>query len=453
LSQCSQSGEVRHNCGASLERYRWPVIEPVRKNPKETNDSERNIVINTARTARVISAIVLTSALVGSLAACAPTPASSGGTKGGTYTLWDPYPDRDANSTWAKAIDACAAEVGVTVKRNVGNTGDTVKDLTTAASNLPDIALVDNPKVATLADAGLLTTTDQNGFDVSDISKNILSAGVVDGKTYGVPTGANTLGLYYNPTVLSAAGVDIASVTDWASLNAALAKVVAAGKKGITFSAVGTEEGSFQFLPWFWGAGADLTKLNSSEADSALQLWTDWLTKGYAPNSVIQNTQGTSWDEFKTGEFGFAENGSWFKSDADTAGFKSIQIPGVNGGAAPAPTGGEFMTLPIQKDKSRYATSAKVVKCLSEGDTAATALGYVAPTAAGSAAQVSADPTLDFWTKAVGDAKPRTADNLGIKYGVISEQLYTAIQAALSGSASPADALATAQTAAAAKLK
>jgi len=407
----------------------------------------------TARKVRIAGAIVLSSALVGGLAACA-TPSTGGDSAGGgTYTLWDPYPDRDASSDWAKAIDACAADLGITITRTASNTGDTVKDLTTAASNLPDVALVDNPKVSTLADAGILTTTEDNGFDTSDIAKNILSAGEIDGKVYGVPTGANTLGLYYNPTVLAAAGVDIASVKDWASLNDALAKVVAAGKKGITFSAVGTEEGSFQFLPWFWGAGADLTKLDSSEADSALQLWTDWLAKGYAPNSVIQNTQGTSWDEFKTGDFAFAENGSWFKSDADKAGFLSIQVPGINGGAAPAPTGGEFMTIPVQKDTSRYATSAKIVGCLSKGDTAANALGYVAPTAAGSDAQLAADPTLKFWIGAVGDAKPRTADNLGVKYGVISEQLYTAIQAALSGTASPADAFKTAQAAVDSKLK
>ena len=406
----------------------------------------------TARRVRLASAVVLSSALITGLAGCA-TPTTGGDTAGGTYTLWDPYPDRDATSDWAKAIDACATDLGITITRTASNTGDTVKDLTTAASNLPDVALVDNPKVSTLADAGLLTTTDDNGFDVSDIAKNILSAGEIDGKVYGVPTGANTLGLYYNPTVLAAAGVDIASVTDWASLTDALAKVTAAGKKGITFSAVGTEEGSFQFLPWFWGAGADLTKLDSTEADSALQLWTDWLNKGYAPNSVISNTQGTSWDEFKTGEFAFAENGSWFKSDADAAGFKSIQVPATKGGAAPAPTGGEFMTIPIQKDTSRYATSAKIVGCLSKGDTAADALGYVAPTAAGSDAQLAADSSLEFWIGAVGDAKPRTADNLGVKYGVISEQLYTAIQSALSGTASPADALKTAQAAVDAKLK
>ncbi|CAN5331084.1 ABC transporter substrate-binding protein [soil metagenome] len=414
--------------------------------------SERNIVITTTHRLRAGAALLLATAFVGTLAACS-TPSTGGDTAGGTYTLWDPYPDRDASSTWAKAIDACATTLGISIERNSGNTGDTVKDMTTAAANLPDIAMVDNPKVSTLADAGLLTTAAENGLDVSSIEPNILSAGEIDGEDYGVPVGANTLGLYYNPTVLEAAGVDIASVTDYASLTAALEKIVASGKKGITFSAVGTEEGSFQFLPWFWGAGADLTQLDSSDAEAALQLWTDWVTKGYAPNSVISNTQGTSWDEFKTGDFGFAENGSWFKSDADAAGYMSIQIPGIDGGAAPAPTGGEFITIPVQKDASRYATSAKIVECLSDGSAGADALGYVAPTAAGQEAQLAADPTLKFWIGAVGDAKPRTADNLGISYGVISEQLYTAVQNALSGAASPADALKAAQAAAAEKLK
>ena len=409
--------------------------------------------MHTTHTGRVIGASFLAVGIVA--AALTGCSAGNGGSSSGStqYTLWDPYPDRDATSDWAKAIDACAADLKITIKRNAGNTGDTVKDLTTAANNLPDIAMVDNPKVAVLADAGLLTTTDDNGLDVSTIEPNILSAGVLDGKTYGVPVGANTLGIYYNPTVLEAAGVDIASVTDPDSLTAALQKVVAAGKKGITFSAVGTEEGSFQFLPWFWGAGADLKKLDSSEAVTSLTLWTDWVKNGLAPNSVLQNTQGTSWDEFKTGEFGFAENGSWFKGDADSVGYKSIQVPGVSGAAAPAPTGGEFITIPIQKDTSRYATSTKIVKCLTTGNNGADALGYVAPTADGQAAQLAADPSLDFWIKAVGDAKPRTADNLGTDYAVISEQLYTAVQNALSGASSPADALAAGQKAVEDKLK
>ncbi len=155
---------------------------------------------------------------------------------------------------------------------------------------------------------------------------------------------------------------------------------------------------------------------------------------------MLTNTQGTSWDEFLTGEYAFAENGSWFQGAADEAGYDVIQIPGMDGGSAPAPTGGEFMSIPVQNDTSRYATSAKIVECLADGSAGATALGYVAPTAEGAQAQAAADTAgaTEFWVKAVADAKPRTADNLGTDYPIISEQLYTAIQVALSGGATPA---------------
>ncbi len=40
---------------------------------------------------------------------------------------------------------------------------------------------------------------------------NLLAAGQIGGKTYGMPIGANTLALYYNKAVLQAAGVDVAT--------------------------------------------------------------------------------------------------------------------------------------------------------------------------------------------------------------------------------------------------
>ena len=154
------------------------------------------------------------------------------------------------------------------VKRTRYDTTDLTNKALLAAQqdNSPDVLIVDNPVVSTLAEAGVLTTTDDNKLDTSQASPNLLAAGQSGGKTYGVPIGANTLALYYNKAVLKEAGVDIASVKDWTSLTAALAKVKAAGKKGITFSAIGTEEGSFQFLPWFWGSGAQLTALDSDQA-------------------------------------------------------------------------------------------------------------------------------------------------------------------------------------------
>jgi multiple sugar transport system substrate-binding protein len=197
---------------------------------------------------------------------------------------------------------------------------------------------------------------------------------------------------------------------------------------------------------------AQLTKLDSAQAVPALALWKDWLSKGYAPNSVINNTQTTSWQEFATGQYAFAENGTWQLANAKKTGFGYgiVAIPGQSGGTAPAPTGGEFVTLPVQGKTARYATSAKLAACLTSSDnlyTTDTTLSYVAPTDAVQAKQVASTPDLRVWVDAVKAAKGRTSDNLGTNYPKISQQLWTAVQSALSGAKSPQSALAAAQAA------
>jgi multiple sugar transport system substrate-binding protein len=419
------------------------------------------MTVHVPRRARAVGAALLTlGAVAAALAGCSSggsPAASSSSSGGGTYTFWDPYPQYNASSDWAKLIESCGAQAGVTIKR----TGYDTTALTTQAllaaqqGKSPDILLVDNPVVSTLAKAGALTTTVQNGLSTGSIAQNILGASVINASTYGVPIGANTLALYYNPKILAAAHVSPSSITNWATLTAALAKVKAIGKTGITFSGINTEEGSFQFLPWFWGAGANLTNLDSPQAIGALTLWTTWLKDGYAPNSVIQDTQTTAWQEFQAGDVAFAENGTWQKAFAAQMGAKVIQIPAENGGAAPVPTGGEFFTIPVQQDTARYATSAKIVSCLSSTSNIVktdNTLNYIAPTQAGQQAQVSTESSLSSWVAAVGVAKARTGDNLGTKYPVISQQMWTAVQKAESGAATPSAALASAQAAVTATL-
>ncbi|MFG1679487.1 extracellular solute-binding protein [Nonomuraea sp. NPDC049269] len=391
------------------------------------------------------------------LAACSSAPqggaATSSASAGGAYTWWDPYPQHDPASAWAKRVNACGQQAGVTIQRTAYDTTALTNQALLAGQegNAPDVILLDNPAVSTLADAGMLTSMDEFGLDTAKFDKNLIAAGELDGKTYGIPIGANTLALYYNKKILDAAGVDPKSIKDWASLNAALKKVKAAGKKPITFSAIGTEEGSFQFLPWFWGAGAQLTQLDSPQAVEALTLWNTWIKDGTAPNSVISNSQNTTWEEFLTGEFAFAENGTWQINSAAKAGFPTgiVQIPGKDGGAAPTPTGGEFITVPVQKDTQRYTTTKKILDCMTtpEGlvETGTTFAYYIPSTADGQKAILAKEPSLRPWVEAVRSAKGRTSDNLGTKYPKISEAMWTAVQKALSGTASPADALKAAQ--------
>ncbi|MGW2486409.1 sugar ABC transporter substrate-binding protein [Streptomyces sp. NPDC001606] len=405
----------------------------------------------------LLRAVAVVGALA-SLAACGGGSGSSGsasGGAGGTYTFWDPYPQFDASSAWGKLVSACGTKAGVTVKRTAYDTTDLGNKALLAAQqgNAPDVMLVDNPVVSTLVEAGILNKTSDLGLDTASFQKNIIGAGTIGNASYGVPIGANTLALYYNKKVLSAAGVDPASVKDWNSLTAALKKVKAAGKKGITFSAINTEEGSFQFLPWFWGAGGDLTRLDSDQGVAALSLWKQWVDSGYAPKDVLQNTQTTSWQEFATGGYAFGENGTWQLGNAGKAGFPYgvLSIPARNGGPAPVPTGGEFVTVPVQKDSARYGVSKKIVECLTSDSSLLptdSTLMYVAPTASVQAAQVSQNPALKPWVAAVAAARGRTSGGLGTRYPQISQPMWTAVQNALSGGSSPKSALDTAQASA-----
>ncbi|WP_125776018.1 sugar ABC transporter substrate-binding protein [Antribacter gilvus] len=414
----------------------------------------------TRRTIRLPLTAGVATVMLGLLGACSSGTADGTETSGtdATYTWWDPYPQHEDSSDWAGRVQACGEEAGVTIERTAYDTTALTNQALLAAQEgtSPDVILLDNPAVSTLADTGMLTTVDELGLDTSAVDENLLAAGVVGGDAYGIPIGANTLALYYNKAVLDAAGVDPATVTDWDALTAALEKVTGAGKKGITFAAIGTEEGSFQFLPWFWGAGADLRELDSPEALAAVELWKGWLDKGYAPNSVISNSQNTTWEEFLTGEYAFAENGTWQVNSAAEAGFETgiIQIPAQDGGGAPAPTGGEFIVAPVQEDAARYEVTRQIVECMTtpEGfvETASTFAYYVPPTAEGQEALLAENPDLEPWVAAVQDAKGRTSDDLGTDYPVISEALWTAVQNALSGAATPQEALETAQADAAA---
>jgi multiple sugar transport system substrate-binding protein len=108
----------------------------------------------------------------------------------------------------------------------------------------------------------------------------------------------------------------------------------------------------------------------------------------------------------------------------------------------------------VQQDTDRYGTSQRLVACLTSADnllTTDTTLSYVAPVATVQERQVAADPKLKVWVEAVRAARGRTGDHLGTRYPRISEPLWTAVQAALSGAATPPEALAAAQATASAR--
>ena len=146
---------------------------------------------STSRRRRLTAATVTALAVTVSASACSSGSGSTDtkGAGGGTYTIWDPYPQFDKGSDWTKLLDRCGTKAGVKVKRTAFDTSDLGNKTLLAAQqgNSPDVLIVDNPVVSTLAEAGVLTTTDDNKLDTSKADPNLRAAGQSGGKTYGTP--------------------------------------------------------------------------------------------------------------------------------------------------------------------------------------------------------------------------------------------------------------------------
>lgn len=395
---------------------------------------------------RRILAVLAAASVIGGLAACAPT----GGTTGEevtSLTIWDYFTHLDGESHLAKLYEACEAETGITIER----TADAAvsDNLLQAASggNTPDLVILDNPNVAEFAETGLLVANSVSGLDASGQRENVLAAAQTGGETYGASIGSNTLALFYNTEKLAAAGVE--PPTNWEELRATVAATTVGDTYGIAISAIAGEEGSFQFEPFLWGAGASLEQLDSPEAVEALQLWTDWVTSGQASQSNLNANQQDVRDQFISGGAAMMVNGTWQLNSLNESGvpYAVVPIPAIDGGPAPSPLGGEFIEI-VKGDDATVAASTTFAQCLIDPanlDAWIAAQSYISPYAADGEAQAEANPALRPWVDAIAVAQGRTAD-LGSAYPTASRALSTAIQEALTGVKTPQEALEAAQS-------
>lgn len=389
------------------------------------------------RTAAVLT-IAVSAGFV--LSACGGGGASPVADK--TLALWDGFTQYDESSPYGKLLSTCETATGAKVERTA-DPNTTTKLLQAASTkSTPNLVVLDNPSVSKFADTGLLVDNEVSGLDTSKVLPNILAAGQLKGKTYGSSIGSNTLALFYNKDLFTAAGVK--PPTTWDELKAAAAKLTSGDVKGIGFSAVGTEEGTFQFLPFFWGSGAKLDNISSPAAVSAVSLWTDLIKSGSASNANINANQQDIRDQFLAGKLGMMVNGTWQLAALDTAGihYAVVPIPAKDGGAAPSPLGGEFIEV-VPSDDAKQKLSAEFAQCMIKPENLqgwTEGQSYIMPYADAAAAQAKENPALQPWVDAIAVAQGRTSD-LGNAYPDTSKALWTALQESLTGSKSPKAAL------------
>jgi multiple sugar transport system substrate-binding protein len=394
-----------------------------------------------------LAAMAAAGALV--LAACG-TGSGSSGSGSDTLTEIDYYDAAPQNTQLPQILDECATKAGVHIKHQQVPRAQFMPKLLQQASarQLPDLALIDNPDLQQLAATGGLVSLSGAGLTTDGLYPSIVAAGQYQGQTYGIAPGVNGLALYYNKDLFTQAG--ITPPRTWDELTSAAAKLTKGPRYGLAFSAVGTEEGSFQFEPFFWTAGAGLKQLDSPQAVKALTLWKDLVGSGSTSKSVVTWTQADVNDQFMAGNAAMMVNGPWqlptLNADKKLH-FGVVPIPIPDATAKPVtPLGGEVWTVG-RSNPQREAKAVSVVKCLLGKDESlkwSKDAGYI-PSNQQAAAQLAKDqPQLAAFVEEVGTAKARTAE-LGTAYPKVSQALADAIQSALAGGTSPKSALAQAQ--------
>jgi multiple sugar transport system substrate-binding protein len=311
----------------------------------------------------------------------------------------------------------------------------------------PAISAIDNPDVLRVAKAGILKDIS------SDVAKLKLwgdtypgpKAAVTDGsKVFGVPIGSNSLALYYNKKMLSEAGVASPPKT-WAELTEAATKTTKSPVYGIAFSAVNTEEATWQWEPFLWSNGGSLTDLDSENAKQALQLWVDWVKKGVASKDVVNWNQGDVPTQFNGGRAATMVIGPWVLGEVKKSGldFGIVTIPVPKEGEKPVvPLGGEVWCV-LKGDSKVEQAAMKFIEFTQEPERLrkiCDTLNYISSVRSIAKQQGEANPILQPFVDQMDTARARSQDG-GAKYPEISLATRTAIQKALTGQASAEAAL------------
>ena len=399
----------------------------------------------------LLSAIGLAAA--GVMTACSPSPAQSTSDAPATsITELDYYADEQGSAAWQKVLDGCATQTGIKIERQKVPTAQMLPKILQGASSktLPNLLFTDNPTLQQIASTGALTPVTDYGITTDGYYPGIVKAGTYQDKVYGIAPGVNGLALIYNKDLLAAAGVEPPKT--WDELKSAAAKLTKDGKYGLAFSAIPSEEGTWQFLPFFWSNKAELSQLDSPQSTQALQYVTDLVTGGSASKSVVTWNQNDVADQFVTGNAAMMVNGSWNLARLDeqkSLHYGVVPIPVPQAGGSPSVAlGGEVGAIPVTTGPGQQA-AGKVLSCILAEPTMlewSKAHAYIPSKTSVAAKFGTEQPAMQAFVDEVGSARSRTAE-LGEKYPKVSQALADAIQAALTGKQAPSDALKTAQQA------
>ena len=347
----------------------------------------------------------------------------------------------------AEILNTCAAKVGVTLDRQaVPSSAYLPKVLQQASSKtLPDLLMLNDPDIAQIASIGALAPLTDFNISTEGFSQAEVQAGKYKGTLYGLLATDNPYVLYYNKDLFTKAGVQ--PPTTWDELKTVAAKLTSGSQYGIAFTArAAAGPTSSSFLPFAWSNGGDETNIDSPQFAEALQLWTDLVKSGSTSSSVLNWSSQDVANQFATGNAAMGISSLGVAHIIDKAGtnYGIVKIPVKSTSQKAVPGVAEHgWTIPQTGNKAKQAKAAEMVACLTSDEsqlTIAKATKHI-PTRTTVADQFNAaHPELAVVTDLVKSARSRSAQ-LGADWPKVEAQIYNAIQAAVSGKATPSDAL------------
>ena len=364
-----------------------------------------------------------------------------------------------ALAAYAKKFEA--AHPGVTITREyVPFANLDTKLLTQAAGqDLPNLLAVDNPFVSTMISTGqVVPLSTIKGFSTKGYFPAVINEGLSGGKYYSLPVaGFNSIALIYNIPMFKAANVTPPKT--WAQLVTDAKALTTPKHYGIALTCEAAEDTTWQWEPFFWSNGGAFTFANIASAPGvqALSLWQELITDGSASKACLDWSQTpAASSQFEAGKAAMMVNGPWNFSGLNLAHmyygkqFGVVPVPvRVAGQHVIVPLGGEDWMVGASGGTAAQQLAFDYIEGM-QSPSAELSLsklfGYLPPKEAvaktfvqqeGAAWSVYANQTIY--------AHPRTL-GLGVKYPKVSEAVWTAIQAGLSGSQSVKSALTTAQS-------
>ncbi len=370
-----------------------------------------------------------------------------------TLTIWGLDGDNNLIGTLAAEFDAANDDIVVDFRAIAFDELVPEALKAVATGNAPDIICLDNPDFAMFSSRGaMLDITEMvAASDIIDTSvyyEGPLASAMWDGKLYGVPKATNTIALFYNKDLLDAAGVTPPQTWDELLEAARALNDPENNVYGLTWSAKGNEEGTFQFLPWIQMSGGSFEEVNGPGAVKALELWKTILDEKLASQDVLSQGQWDSTGTFNAGNAAMAISGPWelnrMAADA-TFDWGVTLLPTEVAGGQRSSAMGDFNWGIFATTEHPEEAFEAIEFFVAQSDRLFPEFANIPPRsdiALPSTGDARKDEALAVFVEQLKYAQPRGPHP---DWAKISKAIYDAMQSAMTGQASAQDALDTAQ--------